>query len=509
MPASATLFLGGYCCPLVAEIRPKSRNEFAIAVICALPLEAEAVEALFDERYDRLGKHYGKQRGDANAYINGRIGKHNVVLCYMPGMGKGSAASVASSLQVSYSDVRLALVVGICGGAPSPSKYQEIFLGDVIISDSVIEYDSGRQYLGGLQRRTGVKDTPGRPTQEIRALLNGLRVENTRSELQNQARQYLHIFQQRGAKWCHPGVSDIPFSASYLHRHSHPAASAGCSCFGSDSPDQICKEALEMGCDGLECDKSQQIRRREVLEVVPNIYIGQVASADTVMKSGQHRDEIVRKENVIVFEMEGAGVWDNVPCVIIKGVCDYADSHKSKFWQAYAAATGASAAKAFLEYWMPATHDDLHGNLANTVLLERESEFSDQHNACLAKLFITDPEEDLNKLKRRKGIRTSGTFSWFLESDKLRTWAQQVEFMSNHRAKVLWLYGNPGIGKSTMATTIAEELPKKDYFSNRLSILSFFSCESGSEYQRTATSILRGLLYQIMSAFYRTNYVKI
>jgi hypothetical protein len=255
-------------------MRPKSRNDFAIAVICALPLEAEAVEALFDERYDRLGKHYGKQRGDANAYINGRIGKHNVVLCYMPGMGKGSAASVASSLQVSYLDVRLALVVGICGGALSPSKYQEIFLGDVIISDSVIEYDFGRQYLGGLQRRTGVKDTLGRPTQEIRALLNGLRVENTRSELQNQARQYLHILQQRGAKWCHPGISDILFSASYLHRHSHPASSAGCSCFGSDSPDQICREALETDCDDLECDKSQQIRRREVLEAVPNIYIG-------------------------------------------------------------------------------------------------------------------------------------------------------------------------------------------------------------------------------------------
>jgi nucleoside phosphorylase len=41
----------------------------------------------------------------------------------MPGIGKGSAASVASSLQVSYPDVQLALVVGICGGAPSPSKY--------------------------------------------------------------------------------------------------------------------------------------------------------------------------------------------------------------------------------------------------------------------------------------------------------------------------------------------------------------------------------------------------
>ncbi|CBF80765.1 hypothetical protein AN8542.2 [Aspergillus nidulans FGSC A4] len=335
-------------------MRPKSRNDFAIAIICALPLEADAVEALFDEHYDRLGKYYGKQRRDANAYINGRIGKHDVVLCYMPGMGKGSAASVAASLRASYTGIELALVVGICGGAPPPPKYQDIFLGDVIISDSVIEYDFGRQYPGGFQRKTGVKDTLGRPGPEIRAFLNGLRAEKTRNELQSQTQQYLHTLQQR-TKWCHPGVSDILFKASYLHKHYSHTSAAGCSCLGSDSfgqvCDQICEEALGKDCDDLNCDKGQQIRCREISEAKPiSIYIGPVASADTVMKSGQHRDEIVKTEKVIGFEMEGAGVWENVPCIIIKGVCDYADSHKSKLWQAYAAATGASTAKAFLEY---------------------------------------------------------------------------------------------------------------------------------------------------------------
>jgi hypothetical protein len=63
------------------------------------------------------------------------------------------------------------------------------------------------------------------------------------------------------------------------------------------------------------------------------------------MKSGQHRDKIARKEKVIGFKMEGVGVWDNVPCIIIKGVCDYADSHKSKLWQAYAAATRLSSSE--------------------------------------------------------------------------------------------------------------------------------------------------------------------
>ncbi|KAL4860414.1 hypothetical protein BDV12DRAFT_191719 [Aspergillus spectabilis] len=312
-------------------MRPRSRDDFAIAIICALPLEAEAVEALFDEAYDRLGKYYGKQRGDANAYINGRIGKHDVVLCYMPGMGKGSAAGVASSLLVSYPGVRLALVVGICGGAPPPPKYEEIFLGDVIISDSAIEYDFGRQYPGGFQQKTGVKDMLGRPGREIRALLNSLRADNARRELQDQTQQYLRTLQQTGFKWIHPGIDDILFKARYLHKHYSDISSARCSCFGSDSPDQICEEALERDCIKLDCDKDQQIRCRDSLEAgTTSIYIGPVASADTVMKSGQHRDEIVKREKVIGFEMEGAGVWDNVPCIIVKGVCDYADSHKSK-----------------------------------------------------------------------------------------------------------------------------------------------------------------------------------
>ncbi|KAL4770839.1 putative kinesin light chain [Aspergillus nidulans var. acristatus] len=357
-------------------MRPKSRNDFAIAIICAHSLEAEAVEDLFDETYDRLGKYYGKQQGDENAYINGRIGKHDVVLCYRPGMGKGSAAVVASSLQVSYMGIELALVVGICGGAPQPPKYQEIFLGDVIISDSVIEYDFGRQYPGGFQRKTGVKDILGRPGREIRTLLNGLRTKNALSELQDQTQQYLHVLQQRGQKWGHPGVSDILFTASYVHKHYHHASPSMCSCFGSDLPDQICTEALEKDCNDLGCDKGQQIRCRETSEAIPpSIYIGPVVSANTVMKSGQHRDEVVRKEKVIGFEME-AGVWDNVPCVMIKGVCDYADSHKDKLWQAYAAATGASVAKAILEYWMPVYHKDGNKNGHLLIPFAQNSHFT-------------------------------------------------------------------------------------------------------------------------------------
>ena len=339
-------------------MRPKTRDDFEIAIICALPVEADAVEALFDEHYDRFGQYYGKQPGDANAYLNGRIGYHNVVLCYMPGMGKGSAASVASSMRVSYTRIQLALVVGTCGGVPLASpkspNHEEIFLGDVLISDSVIEYDFGRQYPGGFQRKTGVKDTLGRPEREIRTLLNGLQSRNARREIQDQTRRHLQALSEADERWSRPRVDDVLFAASYIHKHAE--ALGQCVCVVG-VPEDVCQEAVDANCDDLRCDQSQVIRCRpggsSASPGPVSIHIGTIASADTVMKSGLHRDEIAKNEKVIGFEMEAAGVWDNCSCIIVKGVCDYADSHKSKAWQGYAAATGACAAKAFLEIWRP------------------------------------------------------------------------------------------------------------------------------------------------------------
>jgi nucleoside phosphorylase len=334
-------------------MRPISRNDFAIAIICTLPLEAEAVEALFDETYDRFGRYYGKQLGDANSYINGRIRNHNVVLCCVPRTEKG-AASIASSLRVSYTGIELVLIVGICGGAPSTPNNREVYLGDVVIGDAVLNYTFGQRYPGGLPQKAGVKYTLGRPSQEIRTLLDGLSGDNACKEFQNQIQQYVHTLQQASKKWHHPQINDALFKASYLHKHYGNASSTGCCCLENDSPDNICEAALKKDCDDLGCDKSQVIRCREPLEAAKvSVHIGAVASTDTVVKSGRNRDAIASTDEVIAFETEGARIRDDVPCLIIKGICDYADSHRSISWQAYAAVTGASAAKAFLEYWGP------------------------------------------------------------------------------------------------------------------------------------------------------------
>ena len=45
---------------------------------------------------------------------------------------------------------------------------------------------------------------------------------------------------------------------------------------------------------------------------------------------------------------------DSFPCLVIRGICDYADSHKNRTWQPYAAATAAAYAKELLSIIPPA-----------------------------------------------------------------------------------------------------------------------------------------------------------
>lgn len=176
-----------------------------------------------------------------------------------------------------------------------------------------------------------------------------------RNQVQGHTAQYLQILQgMEDNEWSYPSVLyDTLFEASYRHKHYQQQSAIECICIECCSTyDPVCEQALKSDCKKIGCAGHLVQRHRLNADYsVPFIHIGTIASASSVMKSGEHRDQLAEKEGVIAFEMEGAGVWDILPCVIIKGICDYADSHKNKAWQNYAAATAASCAKTFLVYW--------------------------------------------------------------------------------------------------------------------------------------------------------------
>jgi nucleoside phosphorylase len=85
----------------------------------------------------------------------------------------------------------------------------------------------------------------------------------------------------------------------------------------------------------------------------PKIHYGPIASANQLMKNAIIRDKLVAEKEVICFEMESAGMMNSFPCLVIRGICDYSDSHKNKEWQGYAAMSAAAYAKDLLNQIYP------------------------------------------------------------------------------------------------------------------------------------------------------------
>lgn len=312
--------------------RPMSRADFHVAIICALTLEADPIQALFDKRWDY--SIYNKAPGDPNACSTGRIGYHNVVLVFMPEAGKVNGSVAAANCRVSFPNVKLYIIMGVCGVIPFVSnrgnEHQEIILGDVIVGQNVVQYDLGSQFMDHFEYKNNLEAVLARPNIEIRTLLSKLKSLHARSALESKVTAYLTTLQQKrelGAEY--PGSEhDRLFEASYDHTDR----------------ERLCGEC---GCN------SSLVRRVRLSQdsPQPKVHFGKIASGDKVVKSGKHRDGMAQRLGAIAFEMESAGVWDILPCLVIKGACDYANSHKTKTVQKYAAATAAACTKAVLHHW--------------------------------------------------------------------------------------------------------------------------------------------------------------
>ncbi|EHK47251.1 hypothetical protein TRIATDRAFT_239796 [Trichoderma atroviride IMI 206040] len=265
-------------------------------------------------------------------------------------MGTNNAAAATASLRSSYTSLRLAILVGLCGGVPRIANL-DAFLGDVVVSKTIIQYDYGRRYPGRFTVKNTVEDSLGRPNRDIRGLLAVFETELMRKRLQKEASEHLkHLqktagIQRRRAHYSYPGTAeDRLYSPAYAHKHRT-------SCDLCTTSDAFCESASEASCTVAGCSSTNLVVREHTVEEAnfsPEIFIGRVGSGNTVMKSGEDRDRIASTHNIIAFETEGAGAWDEIPCIVVKGICDYADSHNNEAWQDFAAATSAAVAKAIL-----------------------------------------------------------------------------------------------------------------------------------------------------------------
>lgn len=311
-------------------------NRYTVGWITALPIERAAATALLDDLHEPP-TGFEQHQSDANSYTWGRMGKHNIVIASLPAgvYGTASAAATASNLLASLPQIRIGLLVGIGGGIARPDHDRDIRLGDIVVSQpdgtagGVIQYDLGKAKSNQAWERKGSLNKP--PP----ILLNALASLQAQHEIQpsivpdllqamwaanplmTKARNKLSAFVYQGFE------NDRLFKTEYNH-------TSGSTC--------------------AECDASWEIKRDQRDTIDPEIHYGVIASGNTLVKNTTNRDKIAELagEDCICFEMEAAGIMDRFPCLVIRGICDYADSHKNDRWQRYASATAAAYAKELL-----------------------------------------------------------------------------------------------------------------------------------------------------------------
>jgi nucleoside phosphorylase len=296
---------------------PLVHEEYTIAWICALPLELTASRAMLDEEHPPPPH----QAGDDNIYVLGRIDQHNVVMTALPGQyGSNNAAIVATNLKRSFPNIRATLMVGVGGGSPSQAN---LYLGDIVVGTRVMQYDMGKMVAGGLFQETADAKTPARL---LNAAVSALRSKHGPDRSSSRMTSLLRA---RLPNTLRPDTPDCLFQASY----EHPAGAPTCT----------------------DCDLEKLQPRGARFSDGPSIHYGVIASGNRVMKDGKARDEIAQRLSALCFEMEAAGMMDNLQCLPIRGICDYSDSHKNKEWQNYAAATAAAYARELLEGLPPSS----------------------------------------------------------------------------------------------------------------------------------------------------------
>lgn len=284
--------------------------EYKVGWICALQIELDAAQRMLDRTHTK-GFGHGM---DCNLYILGQIGQLNVVLTCLPmgQYGNNIAAVVATRMMNRFPKIAIGLMVGIGGGLPSAKH--EIRLGDVVVSiphlqyGGVVQYDMGKFTSDGFITTGSLKAPPEK-------LL-----------------QVLNFMPRHGSPIA--GLPDIEYPGIEL--------------------DQLFESSYAHTGDGdtcISCDAQQVVPRPMTRTTTsPHVFYGTIASGNSVVKSPKIREILIQKHGVLCCEMEAAGLMNTrFPCLVIRGISDYADSHKNEIWMEYAAAAAAQYARDLLQ----------------------------------------------------------------------------------------------------------------------------------------------------------------
>ena len=412
-----------------------------------------AARGMLDETHPDLAN----SPGDPNAYCLGSIGPHNIVIASLPSghYGTNNAASVGSNMARTYPSIKIRLLVGIGGGVPS--GVADVRLGDVVVSQKIIQHDLGKITSGGTLEHTGSVTSP--PPTLLQAV----------SKLQSDHKM--------------AGSRILGFIGQMLEKHPSMAAYSR----PSSKEDHLYDADYEhVGTPDActECDALRRVSRNPRPDTQPRIHYGTIASGNQVLKHGTTRDMLSRKLNMLCFEMEAAGLIEYFPCLVIRGICDYCDSHKNKGWQEYAAAVAAAYAKELLSL-IQATE---------TTMEAKSLELLDSHRSRQSVLWKGLAFDHIDGHQSSVKKNHSRTCTWILSHEEYLRWLDE-EYVDDHLG-FFWIKGKPGVGKSTLMNFLVKHSHKDE---SSITVSFFFNAR-GDHLERSTVGMYRSVLYQLLGA---------
>lgn len=318
-----------------ASDRQRACDDYHVAWICAVAdLELLPARLMLDEEHPTppYDTHY-----DENTYICGSINGHAVVVATCPPgeTGNVNAGRLTGSMFKTFRNIRMAVLVGIGGGIPSPEVSEEslenIHLGDVVVGwpgdgkPACVYHDRGRSKVDGQFELVGTMQNPDwRLTNALGVLASDHEMGRT-TFADQLARLQRH---KKKRKFAHPGLEhDKLFRAVYHHVGDYRSRC-------------------------VECDPAELVQRPQRTKDDKDalvFHLGRIATGNAVIQDAELRDQIgARCDGALCVEMEAAGVDANRRCLVVRGISDYADLHKSDVWRSHAAGNAAAFTRELL-----------------------------------------------------------------------------------------------------------------------------------------------------------------
>ncbi|KAJ5781425.1 uncharacterized protein N7518_009908 [Penicillium psychrosexuale] len=298
---------------------------YTVGWICALPVEYIAAQEFLDEEHDRPSF---VSPNDANDYTLGKMGEHNVVIAVLPDGEYGTASAAISTTSGSALWSGLGGRGGV-GGVPSENH--DIRLGDIVVSASrgsesgVFQYNFGKSIQDQSFQHTRFLN---QPPAILRTAMLGIQTHYERKG--HQLEEAINGIIEKNMRLCRKYerpelITDRLFLPEVIYH--------------------------QVDCAKCAVDPSKLVLQSERADDKDNpaIHHGLIASGNQLIKNALIRDQLAAEKDILCFEMEAAGLINTFPYLVIRGICDYSDSHKNKEWQGYTAMVAAAYTKDLLK----------------------------------------------------------------------------------------------------------------------------------------------------------------